>query len=516
MRFPPRLDLYFMCNAPSPPQAGGTVGQRGMMYLGIDLGTSAIKVVLVDERQKELDQASSPLSIERPRPLWSEQSPEAWWQVTRACIAELRARHPAALGAVRAIGIAGQMHGAVLLGADERILRPAILWNDGRSAPQCATLEQREPRAREITGNLAMPGFTAPKLLWVAEHEPEIFRQVARVLLPKDYLRLQLSGESSSEMSDAAGTLWLDVAARAWSPSMLAATGLPLEAMPALFEGSQPTGTLRSSLATEWGMRADVVIAGGAGDNAAGAVGVGVIHPGQAFVSLGTSGVYFVATDRFAPNPERAVHAFCHCLPQTWHQMAVTLSAASCLSWFVQAAGASSEATLLEEIAAVDRDSEVLFLPYLSGERTPHNDARARGVFFGMTHATTRADLGRAVLEGVAFAFADGQDALTEAGTRIDEVAVIGGGARSALWGRILASALDRPLLYHRGGEAGPAFGAARLARLASTAEEPSSVCTVPTVEHIIEPDSELRSLYGDRLPEYRRLYNALKERWPA
>jgi xylulokinase len=286
--------------------------------------------------------------------------------------------------------------------------------------------------------------------------------------------------------------------------------------MPALFEGSQPTGTLRSELAAEWGMRSDVVIAGGAGDNAAGAVGVGVIRAGQAFVSLGTSGVYFVATDRFAPNPDRAVHAFCHCLPRTWHQMAVTLSAASCLSWFVNAVAGSSEAALLEEIAAVDRDPEVLFLPYLSGERTPHNDARARGVFFGMTHETTRADLGRAVLEGVAFAFADGQDALIEAGTRIDEVAVIGGGARSALWNRILASALDRPLLYHRGGEAGPAFGAARLARLASAGEEPSAVCTVPTVECIIEPDGELRSRYGDRLPEYRRLYNALKERWPA
>jgi xylulokinase len=408
------------------------------------------------------------------------------------------------------------MHGAVLLDAGDRALRPAILWNDGRSAPQCTVLEQREPRSRRITGNLAMPGFTAPKLLWVAEHEPEIFRRVSKVLLPKDFLRLCLSGDYGSEMSDAAGTLWLDVARRVWSAEMLAAVGLSEAAMPRLFEGSQPTGTLRRELAAAWGMRTDVVIAGGAGDNAAGAVGVGVIRPGQAFVSLGTSGVYFVATDRFAPNPERAVHAFCHCLPQTWHQMSVILSAASCLSWFVGAAGAEGEARLLDEIGSVDRDPGVLFLPYLSGERTPHNDARARGVFFGMTHETTRADLGRAVLEGVAFAFADGQDALAEAGTRIDEVSVIGGGARSEIWGRILASALNRALRYHHGAEAGPAHGAARLARLAHTGEDPASVCAPPPVERIVEPEPALRDRYRERLVEYRHLYTAVKERWPS
>jgi xylulokinase len=481
------------------------------MYLGFDLGTSAVKAVLVDETQRQVDQVSAPLTVQRPQPTWSEQAPEAWWAAVRDCMTQLRRRRPAALAQTSAIGLAGQMHGAVLLDGHDRVLRPAILWNDGRSAPQCAELERREPRSRQITGNLAMPGFTAPKLLWVAENEPVVFRQVKKVLLPKDYVRLCLSGEFASEMSDAAGTLWLDVARRAWSAEMLSATDLPQSAMPSLFEGTQATGKLRPALADEWGMSRDVVIAGGGGDNAAGAVGVGVIRSGQAFLSLGTSGVYFVASESYAPNPERAVHTFCHCLPGIWHQMSVILSAASALSWFAGVSGAKSEGDLLAEVEAHERDTDVIFLPYLSGERTPHNDANARGLFFGMTHATTRADLGRAVLEGVAFAFVDGQDALREAGTRIDEVSVIGGGARSWLWGRILASALDRPLRYHRGGDVGPAFGAARLARLARTKEDPMEVCSAPPLARSIEPAADLRDRYSDRLHQYRRLYARLK-----
>lgn len=484
------------------------------MYLGIDLGTSAVKVLLVDDRQREIGQASMPLGINRPRPLWSEQAPEAWWQATQEAVAQLRRQHTVELEAVRGIGLTGQMHGAVLVDERGEVLRPAILWNDGRSAPQCATIERNEPRSRAITGNLAMPGFTAPKLLWVAEHEPDIFRRVHKVLLPKDYLRLRLSGEYVSEMSDAAGTLWLDVGRRVWSEAMLRATGLSIDAMPRLLEGSQPSAALRAVIAQAWGMRPGTVIAGGAGDNAAGAVGVGVIRPRQAFLSLGTSGVYFVADNRFTPNPDRAVHTFCHCLPHTWHQMSVILSAASCLAWVVGVSGAAGEAELLAEIEADDRDEGVVFLPYLSGERTPHNDTAAKGVFFGLTHATTRAGLGRAVLEGVAFALADGQQALLEAGTAIEDVAVIGGGARSPLWGRVLASALDRPLSYHRGGDHGPAFGATRLARLACTGEDPVDVCSAPPLDRVAEPDPTLRDRYRKRLGLYRNLYNALRDHW--
>jgi xylulokinase len=317
-------------------------------------------------------------------------------------------------------------------------------------------------------------------------------------------------------MSDAAGTLWLDVAAREWSAAMLAATGLDEGAMPRLFEGSEPTGVLRPELAREWGMGPRVVVAGGGGDNAAGAVGVGVIRPGRAFLSLGTSGVYFVATAAFSADPARAVHSFCHCLPRTWHQMSVMLSAASCLTWVARATGAVDEASLLAELESLDRPSEAIFLPYLSGERTPHDDPHARGVFFGLTPETDRAALGRAVLEGVAFAFVDGQDALAAAGARIDEVAVIGGGARSALWGRILASALGRPLGYHAAGELGAGFGAARLARLAATGEDPDAVCTPPPLERIVAPDPRLQDRYAGRQELFRRLYSDLRAAFAA
>ena len=394
------------------------------------------------------------------------------------------------------------------------MLRPAILWNDGRSAAECAELERRVPESRAITGNLAMPGFTAPKLLWVANHEPEVFSRVARVLLPKDYVRLRMTGDYASDMSDSAGTLWLDVAGRRWSDDMLAATGLPASAMPELFEGSQATGTLRADIAAEWGVPADAVVAGGAGDNAAGAAGVGVVEPGAAFLSLGTSGVLFVSNAGYAPNPEQAVHAFCHCLPETWHQMSVILSAASCLSWLSGLLGAEVEA-LLDEASSADRDTgSLLFLPYLTGERTPHNDPNAMGVFFGMTSATERADLTRAVLEGVAFAFADGQAALEAAGTAIGETSVIGGGARSQFWGRILASVLNRPLTYHSGGEVGPAFGAARLGRLAATGEAPTAICTRPATERVLEPDPGMRNSYQAKWERFRTLYPVLKEQF--
>ncbi|MGP1398004.1 MAG: xylulokinase [Inquilinaceae bacterium] len=483
------------------------------MFIGLDLGTSAVKAVLVDDDQNVVDQASAPLTVSRPHPLWSEQDPDHWWTATDAAMAEIRSRQSRALSAVRGIGLSGQMHGATLLDGQDRVLRPAILWNDGRSGAECAELERREPRSRRITGNLAMPGFTAPKLLWVAAHEPDVFRRTARVLLPKDYVRLRMTGAYASDMSDSAGTLWLDVAERRWSAEMVEATGLTLGAMPELFEGSEPTGTLLPVVADRWGVPHDAVVAGGGGDNAAGAVGVGVIAPGAAFLSLGTSGVLFAANDGYAPNFEQAVHTFCHCLPRTWHQMSVILSAASSLSWLVQATGAADEATLLAEAeAAADRDpGRLLFLPYLSGERTPHNDPNAMGVFFGLGHGTDRADLTRAVLEGVAFAFADGLAALTAAGTRIDVLSVIGGGARSSFWGRILAAALDRTLTYHSGGEIGPAFGAARLARLAAIGEDPAAICLPPPVAGTAVPDPALRDGLARRWRAYRALYQTLK-----
>lgn len=483
------------------------------MQLGIDLGTSGVKAVVIDEDQRLVGQATVPLEVHRPHPLWSEQDPEDWWTATARAVAELRRLCPQAMGAVRAIGLSGQMHGATLLDRSGRELRPAILWNDGRSGAECAELERRVPELRTITGNRAMPGFTAPKLLWVAAHEPDVFRATAKVLLPKDWLRLRMTGDHASDLSDSAGTLWLDVARRAWSPAMLAASGLTEAHMPRLHEGSQPTGALRAEVAADWGVPAGTPVAAGAGDNAAGAVGVGVVVPGTAFLSLGTSGVLFVSGDRFAPNPERGVHAFCHALPHRWHQMSVILSAASCLGFAARLTGAPDEATLLREAADHPEDiGSLVFLPYLSGERTPHNDPYAKGVFFGLTHETTRAALTRAVLEGVAFAFADGLAALEEAGASVERLLVIGGGARSALWGRILASVLDKPLDYPVGAEIGPAFGAARLARLAVTGEDPEAVCRPPDIRRSVDPDPALAAGLAGRRRLFRRLYGDLKD----
>lgn len=478
------------------------------MYLGIDLGTSAVKVVLTDETDRIVAQASAPLEVSRRHPLWSEQDPDAWWTGCDAAVRELG--QTSDLRAVRGIGLSGQMHGATLFGADDEPLRPAILWNDGRSAAECEELEAL-PRFREISGNLAMPGFTAPKLLWVRKHEPEIFERVRRVLLPKDALRLRMTGDAATDLSDASGTLWLDVAKRSWSSELLEATGLSIDAMPELFEGSAPTGRLRAEVAAAWGMDR-VPVAAGAGDQAAGAIGAGVVRSGEASLSLGTSGVLFVASESFKANAESAVHAFCHCLPRTWHQMSVILSAASCLSWVTRLVGAKDEATLVKQIEAVDRPNEdLIFLPYLSGERTPHNDPYATGTFVGLGHDTDAVSMGRAVLEGVAFAFADAQEALLSAGTGIDSVSVIGGGARSRLWGRIMASVLDRSLVYRAGGEVGPARGAARLGRLAVTGESPEAVCIAPPAAFEAEPDPELRDFYAARLDRYRDLYTRLR-----
>jgi len=478
------------------------------VYLGIDIGTSSVKAVLVNDGGSLVEQASEALTVSRPQPGFSEQDPEAWWQATVKAVKAL----PSGLrGAVRAVGLSGQMHGATLLDAKDRPLRPAILWNDGRSASECVELERRVPDARAITGNIVMPGFTAPKLLWVAKHEPDVFKRTAHVLLPKDYVRLKLTGEKVSDMSDASGTAWLNVGKRDWSDSLLEATGLSRAHMPALAEGTSPTGSLTSRAAEELQLRR-VAVAGGGGDNAASAIGLGVVSPGQAFLSLGTSGVLFVVTDQFRPNPNRAAHAFCHCLPDRWHQMSVMLSAASTLDWVAQITQQADLPRLVEAAKArgLNRHTPI-FLPYLAGERTPHNDPNARGVFFGLRADTDAADLVVAVLEGVALAFADGLDVLVEKGGSIGEISVTGGGARLPYWGELLAAALNRPLTYRLGGEVGAALGAARLARLALGVDRVEDVCVAPPIGRVVKPDAELASLLSVRRRTFLRLYQDLR-----
>jgi xylulokinase len=474
------------------------------MFLGIDVGTSGVKAVIVDERGGVVGQATAALNVSRPCPLWSEQDPDDWIRATDVAVTAL---DPAARRAVRGVGLAGQMHGATLLGADDRPLRPAILWNDGRSFAECDVLEREVPDLHQVAGNLAMPGFTAPKLLWVARHEPEVFAQVRTVLLPKDYVRLAITRERASDVSDSAGTLWLDVAGRRWSEAILAACGLTDSQMPRLIEGTDVAGTLLADVAERWGM-ASVPVAGGGGDNAAGAAGVGVVRDGDALLSLGTSGVIFVATRAFRPNPAGAVHAFCHCVPGLWHQMAVHLSAASCVDWIARITGAAGPAELFARAETVGPAAgPELFLPYLSGERTPHNDPLVRGAFLGLDNETDAPRLAQAVLEGVAFALADGAAALRDAGTRVERLSVIGGGARSTYWGRIIAAALETPLVYLRGGEVGPALGAARLAQVAVTGADPADVCVPPPVAHVVEPEREIVARLAPKLERFRAAY---------
>jgi xylulokinase len=404
------------------------------------------------------------------------------------------------------------MHGAVLLDRDHAVLRPAILWNDGRSHAQCEALERAIPELGRIAGAAAMPGFTAPKLMWVGQHEPEIFSRVRTVLLPKDYVRWCLTGEAVTDCSDAAGTLWLDQARRAWSEPILQATGLTSAHMPRLVEGSASAGRLRPEIAQQWGLNSNVVVAGGGGDAAAGAVGIGAINNGDAFISLGTSAQYFITTSEYRPYPEAFIHSYCHAPPGRWFQMAAMLNGASCLAWIAHLLGESDIDALLARVEARDRGpSRIMFLPYLSGERTPHNDPHARGVFFGMDADTTAEALVQAVLEGVAFSIAESQDALARAGTRVPRVAAIGGGSRSRFWMKILATALDRPIALYRESAQGPAYGAARLARLAATEESAQSVCAMPVVSEVIEPERDKVDAYRASGEKFRRLYRAVK-----
>ena len=489
----------------------GAVAPLAPFAIGLDLGTSGVKAVLLSADGQLMAEATAPLTVSRPQPLWSEQAPADWLAAVHSAMLTLRAQaDPTHWRQVRALAAAGQMHGAVLLDAQDRVLRPAILWNDGRCQAQCDELEQREPATRQITANRAMAGFTAPKLMWVAQHEPEVFAQVAKVLLPKDWLVLQLIGQASSEMSDAAGTLWLDVAARQWSPAMLAASGMRGEQMPALHEGPDVVGTLLPDLCRAWGLPATVQVAAGAGDNAGGAVGVGVVQPGDAFLSLGTSGVIFVATAGPQANPERGVHTFCHALPGTWHQMAVMLSASSALSWWCGITGTEPAALLADLTVGSVRQAAPIFLPYLSGERTPHADPGATGSFHGLTAAHGRDDLSYAVIEGVAFAFADGLAALQEAGSRPARLLAIGGGARSDAWLQLLADVLTLPIDRPAGAEVGPALGAARLALL-SLGLDRDTVVTPSPIAQSFHPITANHAVLQARLARYRTAYAPLR-----
>jgi len=476
------------------------------MYIGLDLGTSGLKGVLIGEDQTILAEATAPLTVQRPHEGWSEQAPSDWINAAETVFDRLAAQ---GLGAVRGIGLSGHMHGATLLDAADEVLRPCILWNDTRAHVEAAELDG-DPMFRRLTGNIVFPGFTAPKLVWVRRHEPQIWDRVAKVLLPKDYLRLWLTGEHVGEMSDAAGTSWLDTGRRDWSDDLLEVTGLDRSHMPSLVEGSQVSGELREALSARWGLPKGVVVAGGGGDNAASGVGVGVVRAGEAFVSLGTSGVLFAANDGYQPDPATAVHTFCHALPGTWHQMGVILAATDALNWYARLVGADAS-TLTGEMGALQAPGKTLFLPYLGGERTPLNSASVRAAFTGLEHATDRQAATRAVLEGVTYAIRDSRDALAATGTKLKHLLAVGGGSRSDYWLKCIATALDCPVQLPVAGDFGGAFGAARLGLMAATGAG-AEVATLPQIARVIDPDSALKDAFDAGHARFRAAQSAIKD----
>lgn len=478
------------------------------MYLGLDLGTSGVKALLIDADQTAIAEGHAPLTVERPHQLWSEQDPLSWITACESAIAQVRQVAPKAFAALQGIAVSGQMHGATLLDDADQPLRPCILWNDGRSHAECAQLEARAD-FRGIGGNIVMAGFTAPKLAWVKAHEPEIFDRTAKVLLPKDFVTLWLTGEYISEMSDAAGTLWLDVGHRAWSEDLLAATDLTLDHMPRLVEGCEAAGSLRPALADAWGV-SNVTVAGGGGDNAATACGLGIVSPGSGFLSLGTSGVLFSVSDRYGTNTARAVHSFCHAVPDTWHQMGVILSATDSLAWLAGITGQTPAALAGLVSDGVSEPAPVQFLPYLSGERTPHNAPAATGSFLGLRQGHDLPVLVQSVMEGVAYAFADCRAALESAAGVPDEVWVAGGGSQSRAWLGIIASVTGFTLKVPGSGAQGAALGAARLAAMATGAGR-DDVMKMPDAAAVIQPEPAAQQKYQEGLGRYRDAWTRLR-----
>ncbi len=481
-------------------------------YLGVDLGTTALKCIITDHKQRVVGLAEVSLAISRPRPGWSEQTPQEWWLALQKACKSLRARNRKDWSRIAAIGLSGQMHGAVVLNASGKVLRPAILWNDGRAGREAAVFNEKFSDVGQIAGVAAVAGFTAPKLLWLQAHEPKVFKQLAMVLAPKDYLRFRMSGAFITDPCDASGMSLLDVGQRKWSPALAEAAGIRLENLPRIDDGPRASAHLHKSAAKFLGLPAGLPIATGAGDAAASAIGIGAIADGDGFISLGTSAQYFVTTRSFRPRPQQMIQALGHGLPGLWYQVAALLNGASPLSWLNGVLqGGNIQSLLRRTQRRYHGPGRVLFLPYLNGERTPHNDPAVRAAFHGLHAGTTQEDLALAVLEGVALSLADCQEVLEQSGTRVAELLVVGGGTRSAFWMQLVANVLNRRITIPAGSEVGAAFGAARLARLSVTAEAIAEVCSKPEALMHLEPDQKLSKAYADRLGDFRALYGALK-----
>jgi xylulokinase len=488
-----------------------------MYFLGIDTSTTSSKALLINERGELVAVASSPHTLQTPHPLWSEQNPLEWWEAVSASIKLVLEKAVVGGESVSAVGLTGQMHGLVLLDEEGNVLRPAILWNDQRTQGQCDEIHRRVGRERfiQITGNVALTGFTAPKVLWVAQNEPDVYAKAKHILLPKDYIRYRLTGEYAMDKADGAGTVLFDLRLRNWSNDVLDALGIDALWMPRTFEGTEVTGYVTAKAASITGLKAGTPVAAGGGDQAAGAVGVGAVEPGVVALTVGTSGVVFATTPSALIEPEGRLHAFCHAVPGMWHFMGVMLSAAGSLQWYrdTLASGMSFD-DLLKESETVPAGSEGLqFLPYLSGERTPHPDPLARGAFIGLTLRHGRGHLTRAVLEGVSFGLKDSLMLIQNAGLgAITQVRASGGGTKGTLWRQILASVLEAELVTVNTAE-GAAFGAALLAGVSAGAwsDVPAACRATVNLTGSTQPDAAQTDAYRKSYSLYRELYPTLK-----
>ena len=486
------------------------------ILLGLDIGTGGARCLAVDESGEIVAEASSEYPLSSPRPGWSEQDPEDWWRATKEVMGRVAAAvESGAGGEVVGLCLTGQMHGSVFLDSSDEVIRPALLWNDQRTQKQCEeiTAAVGEERLIRISGNPALTGFQAPKILWLRDNEPDLYEKTSYILLPKDYIRLKLTGEYATDASDAAGTLLLDMRSRDWSTEILQALEIPEEWMPKVYEGPEKTGELRKEVTEELGLPAGLPVAAGGGDNAASAVGTGIVSEGLLSSSVGTSGVLFAHTDTFSPEPSGRLHAFCHAVPDAYHLMGVTLSAGGSLSWWRETLGKGYD-ELVEAAEEVSPGSEgLLFLPYLSGERTPHLDPGARGTFFGLTTRHTTAHMTRALMEGVVFSLKDSLEIMGELGVEAREIRATGGGAKSPLWRQLQADIYGRPI-YRTATDEGPAYGAALLGGVASgeygSVKEASS--PVKLREEVTEPDRESVDLYEEHYEVYRSLYPTTRE----
>ncbi|GHA58723.1 xylulokinase [Amylibacter ulvae] len=480
------------------------------MYLGLDLGTSGLKALIVDENGAAVATAHAQYDVSQPHPNWSEQDPNEWVIACLKVFTELDNNHGAAFQNIRAISMSGHMHGAVVVDTSGKPLRPCILWNDMRSEAEAKQLDA-DPNFRKISGNIVFPGFTAPKLMWMQKHEPDLYDRIHKVILPKDFLLHWLTKRYVTDMSDAAGSSWLDVGARDWSETLLNASGMRMDQMPDLIEGSQIAGIIDPTIAHECGFNQDVKVIAGGADNAVAACGVGAAQEGQGFVSLGTSGVLLAAKNGYHPAPETAVHTFCHAVPERWYQMAVMLSATNSLNWLANTLN-TTPAQLSKLCAGpISGPSKITFLPYLTGERTPHNDADIGGAFIGLKSNTTPADLCQSVMEGVSFALRDCLEALKSTGTELHEILAIGGGSKSEFWIETLATILNLRLALPDKGDFGAALGAARLAMIGDGADVETTLVPPAIAKHV-SPNKKLQSEYEAAYQRFKKLYPLIKE----